>query len=221
MTDQEQIKKEITDQLYWDARVDAADINVDVSGSEVTLKGKVPSFSAKQAAVNDAWNVYGVSKVNNEITVEFPPTFAIPTDEDIKSGVENLLKWNSFIDESDVISKVDAGAVELEGTVNSFWKKIRAEQLASDVIGVKEVHNKLSVVPTDDVLDKIVAENIVNAMDRNFLVDPEEVNVKVKKGKATLSGTVPNYTTYREAMSCAEHTTGVTEIQDNIRISYD
>ncbi|TFF85228.1 BON domain-containing protein, partial [Candidatus Heimdallarchaeota archaeon] len=42
MTTDEEIKKKLTDQLYWDTRVDASDIDIDVNGSSVTLSGKVP-----------------------------------------------------------------------------------------------------------------------------------------------------------------------------------
>ncbi|TFF84942.1 BON domain-containing protein [Candidatus Heimdallarchaeota archaeon] len=221
MTTDEEIKKKLTDQLYWDTRVDASDIDIDVNGSSVTLSGKVPNYSAKQSAVLDAWNISGVSNVNNNIKVKFPPKFTIPDDKNIKEYTNSLIKWNTSIDESDVDIEVNKGEITLSGTVTSYYEKTRAEEISSDVLGVREVHNELTVVPTDDILDKIVAENIVDAMDRNFLVDPEKFTVTVEKGIVTVTGEVPNYTTYKEAMSCIEHTNGVIDVQDNIRINFE
>ena len=43
-TDQ-QIKKNIVDQLYWDYRVDAAEVQVQVYGGEVTLTGQASGYS--------------------------------------------------------------------------------------------------------------------------------------------------------------------------------
>ncbi len=48
-----------------------ADISVDVSGSEVTLGGKVLSWSERQGATDAAWATSGVSSVVNNITVAY------------------------------------------------------------------------------------------------------------------------------------------------------
>lgn len=49
----EKIKKNVTDQLYWDHRVDASDVQIEVDEGVVTLSGNVPSFTAKDAAYDD------------------------------------------------------------------------------------------------------------------------------------------------------------------------
>ena len=53
----EQIKKAVVDMLYWDSRVDASDIHVEVTDGEVTLRGTVPSYATKEAALFDAWKI--------------------------------------------------------------------------------------------------------------------------------------------------------------------
>jgi len=45
----EKIKKQVVDQLYWDARVDASDVKVEVSDRNVILTGTVPSYGVRQA----------------------------------------------------------------------------------------------------------------------------------------------------------------------------
>jgi hyperosmotically inducible protein len=51
---EEQIKRDVVDQLYWDNRVDASDVTVEVSNGTVTLRGTVPTYFASTAALNDA-----------------------------------------------------------------------------------------------------------------------------------------------------------------------
>jgi len=65
----EQIKMDIVDQLYWDARVDASKIEVHVSHGEVTLSGTVPDFESLQAAENDTWMIPGVFSGNHRLSI--------------------------------------------------------------------------------------------------------------------------------------------------------
>jgi len=215
---EESLKKRVVDQLYWDDRVNASDIKVEVHGSTVKLSGNVPSYRAREDAVLDAWTIDGVSGVENEIEVEFPTTYKVPTDDTIQTKIDNRLLWNTYIDSTDVDTKVDAGFVQLEGTVDAYWKKIRAEQLATDVDGVIDIQNEIAVVPTESIVDKAIAEDITSALDRNLNVDVDDVNVRVKNGEVTLTGTVPSWSAYRAAINAAEFTAGVIEIEDSLKI---
>ena len=216
---EEQIKKQLTDHLYWDSRVDASDIKIDVNGKSVSLSGTVPTYQARIAAVNDAWKTSDVSNVRNNIKVAYAKKYKIPTDKDLQKDIYNLLKWNPYIEENDLKIKVNDGIVTLGGTTDAYWKKNRAETIASNLYGIKEIENKIAIVPSDDVVDEIVAENIVEAMDRNIFIEVDDVNVTVKKGKVTLSGKVPSYYSYKTAEEIAENTLGVTDINNTMLIS--
>ena len=52
----EEIKKDVVDQLYWDNRIDASSVTVEVDGGRVKLKGTAPTYTAKEAARMDAWS---------------------------------------------------------------------------------------------------------------------------------------------------------------------
>jgi osmotically-inducible protein OsmY len=80
----------------------------------------------------------------------------------------------------------------LEGTVDAFWKKVRAEDLAFSMRGVLGLTNKIAVVPTQTIADENLAENIINALDRNVNVNVDDVNVTVEDGTVTLTGAVPS-----------------------------
>jgi len=62
----ENIKRDVVDQLYWDSRVNAADIKVTVFDGVVTLSGFVNTSNARYSAASDTWMSEGVTEVNND-----------------------------------------------------------------------------------------------------------------------------------------------------------
>lgn len=208
----EDIKKDVVDQLYWDGRIDAANVQVEVSEDRVILSGTVPTVASRHAADEDAWLVEGVRAVENRLTVEHPAGVPTPSDDTIASRVADTLLWHPDIDSSDIAPAVSKGWVTLKGSVSSFWQKMLAEELASGLSGVFGVINELAVVPSKDVTDQSIARAIVSALERNTYVDPEKVNVEVTNGVVTLSGAVPNLMVYRAAADTARHTVGVVNV---------
>lgn len=212
------IKKNIIDQLYWDDRVVASDIDVNVMDGEVELVGTVPTYGARLAAEADAVVVPGVRNVANNLNVKYPATDVMPTDDEITSNIENVFNWNNNLDLSSMKVYTEQGSVNLEGSVTSIWRKILAEDLALSVKGVVNVKNKLSVVPGKDVVDEVVAEDIVNALDRNQMINVEDVDVKVDNGIVTLTGTVSDWHTRLQVYNTALYTRGVIDIRDQLVI---
>lgn len=214
----EDIKKDVVDQLYWDYRVDASDITVSFDDGTLVLSGTVPSYTAKDAAEDDAWSVQGVSILRNDLTVSFPEEFIVPDDEEIKNNVETSLILNNNIDSTKFEISVVGGIVSLEGSVDSYWKKLEAETVAKNKSGVIDVINKIAIVPTESFIDEDIAEDIVNSLARSVSVDVDNVDVKVKDGVATLSGKVLGWNAYDAAMDAARYTAGVIDIKDNLII---
>jgi osmotically-inducible protein OsmY len=65
----ERIRRSIVDQLFWDDRVNAADIDVDVSGGWVILVGKVATNQVRTAADQMVLTIQGVQGVSNDLVV--------------------------------------------------------------------------------------------------------------------------------------------------------
>jgi osmotically-inducible protein OsmY len=65
------------------------------------------------------------------------------SDDRIREDVSDWLMEDSYVDASDIEVLVVAGEVTLTGTVDTRDMKWRAENLAADVMGVKDVHNRL------------------------------------------------------------------------------
>lgn len=214
----ERIKEDVEAQLRWDLRVKAEKIDVEVRAAVVTLRGTVSSFRAYKAAEEDAWSVSGVRDVENKITVEFPAEVKMPSDREITEKIDKVLFWQYDISRKDLSIETKDGVVTLRGTVESYWRKRKAEEVSSNLAGVVKVRNLLAVVPEDDYVDEEIANNIMESMKRNPFVDAEAVDVRVKNGHVQLSGKVKNWTAREEAYSTAHRTNGVIEVTKRIRI---
>jgi osmotically-inducible protein OsmY len=214
----EQIKKAIVDTLYWDSRVDASGIQVEVKDGLVTLGGTVPSYGIKEAALFATWKIPGVKQVNNSSSVKFPSSAKILTDSQIEESINKQLEWNDSTSRENIQVRVNKGEVTLEGYVDAYWKIARAHQLASDVIGVTEVDNKITVVPTEEITDQVIATDIINAIDRSFLLNTEDIDIKVKSGVVTLSGDLPTRALCDVALEFAYNTHGVRNVKNRLHV---
>jgi osmotically-inducible protein OsmY len=65
------VKADIEAALKRRAQKDAHDISVSVHGTDVTLSGKVHSWSERELATNTAWASPGVKTVVDNITLSY------------------------------------------------------------------------------------------------------------------------------------------------------
>ncbi|RYE57914.1 MAG: BON domain-containing protein [Rhizobiaceae bacterium] len=65
------VKRKIEAAFVRSAQLDANRITVVADGGEVTLEGRVQSWSERQAAQQTAWAAPGVTRVNNRLTVGY------------------------------------------------------------------------------------------------------------------------------------------------------
>jgi len=215
----ENIKKDIVDELYWDNRIDASQVNVTVNDGIVTLSGSVPTYSDLAIAKIAASRINGVFDVIDKLTVEYtsPPT--LPSDMEIKSRAEDILTWDPVIDDSAITITVSAGLVTIEGTVDALWKKSTIENKLAGIHGILKIENKLAVVPTQRISDENIAKDVVSALDRDILVDAENVTVKVDDSVVKLSGNVPSWASKHAAEVDASLTSGVMDVKNELDVN--
>lgn len=212
----EDIDRQIIDQLYWDNSVNAADVAVTVKDGWVTLQGTVPSYTSKLTAGLDAYQVIGVKFVDNKLNVVYPK---IPTDEQIKADVESILDWDFDLEAEKITVSVRDGEVKLLGTVDKYWKKHAAESNASKIEGVTSVKNELAIVDSGEWTDEVIAKNIEEALRRNLNVNVDDIDVKVDDAHVTLSGDVPSWTARQAADISARYTKGVKSVKNLVNIT--
>ncbi len=66
------IRHGIREALKRNAEIEAENIGVEVSGSHVTLRGKVQSRHERTVAERAAWSARGVMAVEDHLTIEDP-----------------------------------------------------------------------------------------------------------------------------------------------------
>ena len=88
----------------------------------------------------------------------------------------------------------------------------------ADLRGVIYVKNELAVVPSAEISDEIIAEDVVDALERSVLVNAEAVDVSVNRGTVTLEGSVPSAAARMAAFRVASRTAGVLFVQNNLMV---
>jgi osmotically-inducible protein OsmY len=214
----ERLKNDVADHLWWDERVNAADIRVKVQSGRVLLTGRVPTYAARRAAERDAMIVSRAACIQNQLVVTPPKSQRVPSDAALEERVGHMLKWNPDIDAGHVTAHAREGTVRLDGAVDAYWKKGKVEELAASIAGVREVQNHLAAVPTESLTDKVIGEQINAALRRRASTEPSWVYLKVEDGIVTLSGTMPNWAAYEAALEVARHSAGVLEIQNYLKM---
>lgn len=133
--------------LLADEKVDSTDVSVATKGGVITLRGKVATDEAKQAAEADAMKIEGAKKVVNHLVVV--PTTAQNVverkDDEIVKDVESRLKTDPSLKKASIAVRSDNGIVTLTGDVPSLKMSLRASEKARQVAGVHAVRNELTV----------------------------------------------------------------------------
>ncbi len=217
----EQIKKDVKEQLRVNDTIDASNVDAyaDKTG-KVTLTGTVSSLNSKEAVEEIAYKILGVTDVENELDVALPKRDIPITDQELEVYIREAFMRQSVIDSSKVSVVVKNGIANLEGVVDTFWKRNIASDLASQVIGVREVKNKIAVVPTQSRTDEEIARDIMSSLDRDISADIENIDISVENGRVTLSGVVSSGIAKDAAETAAKGTTGVKDIVNDLSIRY-
>jgi len=215
-TDQE-IQRNVLDELKWDARVQPNEIGVAVKDGIVTLTGWVDGYTKKWAAEEAAHRVKGVRAVANDIEVRIP-TMAERTDADIAGAVTRAIEWDAMVPTDKVKVTVSKGWVTLEGAVEWQFEKEAAERAARRITGVRGVTNLIRVQPSipspTDIKQRIEA-----ALLRDAETDAQRIQVEVNGSTVTLRGTVRSYAEKQEAARVAWSAPGVKAVENHIQVA--
>ncbi len=133
------------------------------------------------------------------------------TDEEIQRDVLEELKWDTTVRPNEVGVSVKDGIVTLTGWVDSYLKKIHAEEAAHRVRGVKAVVNDIEVrLPSAaERTDQDLAAAALRALEWDAAIPSGAVTLTVSKGWVTLKGEVEYAFQKRDAERAVQRLTGV------------
>jgi len=210
----------VTDELLQDTRLDLFDLSVTASYGHVTLKGSVANYYQKNIAESDVHDVIGVGWVTNDLAVRS----AKREDSRIRDDILFDISTDEALWHQGIEVKVNKGIVTLSGKVDSSYDKEHAKAVASLIRGVREVNNKITVDRKQGYKDAALCRKVINRIESNWLLSPvkDQIKVNVRKGIATLTGTVYNWGERREAERIAFNTNGIWMVDNRLKVEgYD
>jgi VCBS repeat-containing protein len=142
------------------------------------------------------------------------------TDIQIQKDVMDELKWQPFLNSSEIGVAVKNGIVTLSGIVDSFSKKLSAEKAAKKVSGVKAIAEdiQIGVSPVYRKTDTEIAEAVFNALKWHSAVPEEKVKIKVEDGIVTLEGELEWEYQRMNARTAIQNLSGVRSVTNLITI---
>ena len=142
------------------------------------------------------------------------------TDFKIKEDVLDELAWQPNIDETQIGVIVEEGVVTLSGIVNSYTKKLAAENAVKRVLGVKAVVLDIEVKYGKDFkkTDKEIAKAIVEAFEWSSEIPADDIEVKVENGWVYLSGELESNYQKNAAINAVDNLLGVRGVTNMITL---
>jgi len=142
------------------------------------------------------------------------------TDSAIQKDVQHELEWDARVDSSDIGISVHEGVVSLTGAVNSWGKRLAAQDAAHRVPGVLDVVNDLEVKLIGCALrdDTDIAKAVRHALRFSVSVPDERIHCTVSGGVVTLLGDVELLRERDDAEHAAAHVAGVREVDNEIEV---
>jgi osmotically-inducible protein OsmY len=142
------------------------------------------------------------------------------TDEEVQRDVLAELKWDTRVQPNEIGVSVNNGIVTLAGWVDSYAKKLAAEDAAHRVRGVRIVVNELEVhLPgSAERTDADLAKAVLDALQWASHIPVAYLEITVSQGWVTLKGEVENRYQKEEAGRVIRHISGITGITNLIKI---
>jgi osmotically-inducible protein OsmY len=183
--------------MVYDPRVFSFNVDADVRNGVATLTGTVDNLKAKRAAGQNAKNTIGVWRVKNHLRVR---PMAMPDDIKIATDIRNAFTRDPYVERYDVDVDVIGGRVYLSGDVHTSFERQQAEELATRINGVTDVVNNIDYNHAWTRLpDQEIKDDVETQLYWSPFVDSQDITVAVEDGVVTLTGTVEDWSEWRDA----------------------
>ena len=114
----------------------------------------------------------------------------MPTDEALTALLRAAFLNDQRLSAQPLKLSVADNIVTLEGSVQTYRRKLAAQEIAASFDGVRGVINNLTVEPPDQMSDEEIAACVRAALDSNAEVAKEVITVRVNGRIVSLAGAV-------------------------------
>lgn len=190
-------------------------IQIKINNGQALLTGIVDALSEKKYVETLIKDIPGIKKIDNSLTISTDGTI---DDADIIDKITHLLKEDKTTRISGIGADVKHGIVTLVGKASTLNQIHKAFDLASTVMGVKEIISKVDFdiphdIPQDDA-------SIVNAVEMAFAISGEvqadDIKTICHKGIVYLEGEVADSLEKQKASQWASTVFGVRKVTNNL-----
>jgi len=211
-----QIKAEVEHRLADDG---IRGVTVAVRERMATLSGTVESAWARDEAIEHARKIDDVAGVVNALTIA-----RAESDETLAKAVADKVRRYVFFSVFDDVNiYVNDGVTTLTGFVTMPYKAQAMVKLASRVVGVQGVTDRLNVLPVssfDDSIRYTIAVRIYNdPLFWNYAIQVNPpIHIVVQNGRVILTGVVMSEVERRKADMIARGVFGVLSVENKLRL---
>jgi osmotically-inducible protein OsmY len=172
MQSDDDLKRDVEEELKFDPDIDPTDIAVSAKDGVVALTGFVRSYAQKWEAERDAKRVAGVRGVANDLEVRLPGVDQRPDPEIARDAVAALKRELPFSNQNLEVT-VSNGWLTLDGETAWHFQKERAEAAVRHLKGLKGVSNLIHIKP--QVAPSDVKRRIQEALTRSAATDANRI----------------------------------------------
>lgn len=212
------LRNEAIEALKWEPLLDSNKIDVSVLDGIVTLDGTVDTYAQKKGAEEAIRNVAAMKGVVNDLEVELFFS-AVKNDKEIASLVTAALKENWAVPDHKIKVMVKDGWVTLEGILHWNFQRKAAENAIRYLNGVRGVIDNLKIEA--EIKNELRKELIEKALKRSWILDVNNIRVRVDGKTIFLGGIVSSFLQKEEAEKIAWNTPGVWLVDNEIIVEPD
>jgi hyperosmotically inducible periplasmic protein len=228
----DQIESTVKQTYVFKTYLEDDDITIAAKDGVVTLTGRVKEESNKELAGETAANIPGVTSVDNQLqlTQKSPPE---NSDGWVGAKVKTSLMFHRNVSGMKTDVSVKDGVVTLRGEATSQAQKDLTTEYVKDVVGVKDVKNKMTVQPMDaddktmgsridDMVESIDDASITALVKMTLMYHRSTsglgTSVETDNGVVMLHGTAKNDSEKALATKFARNVRGVKSVTNQMSI---
>ena len=212
-----QIQLDVIAELKFEPTVNPTHIGVTVKDGIVSLMGNVENYFEKYHAEKATQRVSGVRGVAMEIDVKLP-SIVCRTDTEIAHAIDNVISWSSLLNKDEIHVKVENGWVTLTGAVKWNYQKTMLKSSVGHLMGVTGISDQ--VIISNELNKVVVKKEIVDSLNRRAKIDASSINVEIKGGEVTLSGSIHDYSERELVKHAAWSSAGVVKVTDKLTLTH-